>query len=294
MGILKSLFEKREEIANHGHLSDIVRSSSLEVFPFEKSLDKLGLIPDGKQVEIATHDLEKLLRFISMFSILYKEKKLKVVPHLPARLIQSGSHLQDVLETFSEHNIKDLLVIAGDEKEPQGPYPDSLTLLQVMETLGYLNQFHIGIGCYPRGHPKLSHRVLQEYLIKKVPYAEFSITQIDFDPETMAGYLAKARDDGVNLDFYLGTLGKVRAKKLFPLLRDISTEQTLRYLRSNPRILAKMISGEYDPTAFVLAAASHITPQNGILGISFSTFNCIDEHIAWEKAFLEKYGNDAS
>src|SRR5690606_33438424 len=90
------------------------------------------------------------------------------IVHLSARRLTSKEELDNYLARITgEAGVKRVFLIAGDPPEPEGPYADSL---QVIES-GLLEKHGItiaGVGGHPEGHPNVSKPDRRAWRDKKI------------------------------------------------------------------------------------------------------------------------------
>ena len=85
-----------------------------------------------------------------------RELGFEPIAHVSARRIKSEEELDYYLrETAARAQAKRVFVIAGDPPEAEGPYQDSLQIIEtgLLEKYGYKV---IGVGGHPEGHPTVS------------------------------------------------------------------------------------------------------------------------------------------
>jgi len=88
-----------------------------------------------------------------------------VIPHLSARLTESLAELETVIDVSSTAGITEAFVVGGDSPVV-GPFPDGLSLLEVLADLGHPFT-RIGLPGYPDGHPDIPDDTLHQALVDK-------------------------------------------------------------------------------------------------------------------------------
>ena len=74
------------------------------------------------------------------------------VPHIAARLVTDGAHLNGILERLASLDDRDIFVVGGDSEQPRGPFSSAGALLAAIRDAKH--QFdEVGIAAYPEGHP---------------------------------------------------------------------------------------------------------------------------------------------
>src|SRR6478735_11397081 len=135
---------------------ELVRDFSLEM----TGKDVPGLeeakhaIPLGTKVNVTflgNEDLE--MRVAAAKAV--KELGFVPVPHISARRLKSQDELEEFLGRLQEVGATEhVFAVGGDPAEPEGPYPDSLTVIRS----GVLQKFgvrEVSIAGYPEGHPDI-------------------------------------------------------------------------------------------------------------------------------------------
>ena len=174
-------------------------------------------------------------------------------------------------------------------KEP-GAYPDGLSLLRAMAEIG--NPLHeIGIPAYPQGHPFIADGPLLDALRAKAAFASYMTTQLCFDPNAIASWLAARRAEGIALPVHLGLPGVAEPQRLLAISARIGVADTHRFLVKNTRFIARLIrsGGFYRPDGLLEGLAPSIAdPAAGVADLHLYTFNAVDITERWRKAYLER------
>ncbi|MBB6448257.1 methylenetetrahydrofolate reductase (NADPH) [Geomicrobium halophilum] len=199
----------------------------------------------------------------------------RVVPHIAARMVRSEEHLEAVLDKLLAHDLEEIFVIGGDERQPLGPYRHGLDLLEFLATREHGIR-RIGIPAYPEGHPDIDNDILAKDLLAKAPYAHYAVTQMCFDPDRVLAWLRRQREAGLGLPFYLGIPGPVKPDKLLRIATRIGVTDSIRFLRKNFKLTGKMLRG-YDASDLLNAYAPHLNESDhGIAGFHMYSFNELD------------------
>ncbi len=88
-------------------------------------------------------------------------------PHVAARRLVSQADVERFLSELQEVGASSsVFAVAGDPRKPQGPYDDSLALIDsgLLERYGAED---VAIAGYPEGHPDIQEQVLWEALERK-------------------------------------------------------------------------------------------------------------------------------
>lgn len=151
------------------------------------------------------------------------------VPHLAARSITGEAELHSLLLQLQEAGVSELFLVAGDRRQPAGPYAWSGQLLKAVNA--YSTDFSIGIAGYPEGHPQLSKEQLSSSLEIKAPLASSMVTQMCFSAEAISRYVRTIRKGGVELPVWVGVPGPVSIRKLVSLGARLGVGRSLKLAR---------------------------------------------------------------
>ena len=205
----------------------------------------------------------------------------EVVPHLGARLVLDGSHLERILLRLEESGVHEAFVIAGDAEKPHGPFSDGLSLLRAMHDLGH-GLTDIGFVGYPEPHPFLSDVVLAQALRDKAQYATYIVTQFSFDPRHIDEWVAGVRRSGVLLPVYVGLPGVVEHERLRRILKRLGLHDS---------VLPPARSNTYTPDALIDGLQSLDDPAAGIGGFHVYTFNELENTETWRRQLVDRLKN---
>lgn len=153
-------------------------------------------------------------------AVLVRELGFEPIVHLSARRIESEAQLDWYLgEITSKAGVKRVFIIAGDPPEPEGPYSDSL---QIIET-GLLEKHGIeivGIGGHPEGHPNNTKAELWDWMERKIAAVRAHamtpqvVTQFAFDDDAIVAWVKEMRIRGIDVPVRLGVPGPAGIKRL--------------------------------------------------------------------------------
>jgi methylenetetrahydrofolate reductase (NADPH) len=201
-------------------------------------------------------------------------------------MIRDRAHLRDLLARLADLGIDRAFVVGGDADAP-GEYLDALSLLRAMAELGD-GPRHIGIGCYPEGHPLIADEALLSALHDKAPFATYMTTQLCFDPKAIGGFIAARRAEGITLGVKIGLPGVAEIPKLLSISARIGVKDSSRFLRKNVRFVGQLLSsgGIYRPTGLLEKLAPTLAdPVAGVIGIHLYTFNQVETSEAWLREY---------
>ena len=188
-----------------------------------KELDGLReaapLIRPGTQVAVTFLPGEEIVQRVEAAKLV-RELGFEPIVHLSARRLTSREELDGYLaQMTAEAAVKRVFLIAGDPPEAQGPFEDSL---QVIES-GLLEKHGIaiaGIGGHPEGHPNVSKADLWVWMEKKIAalrdrgIVPLVVTQFAFDDDAIVEWVGEMRARGIDVPVRLGVPGPAGIKRL--------------------------------------------------------------------------------
>jgi len=224
------------------------------------------------------------------------------VPHISARRLASRGDLEKFLQRLQEAGASEhVFVVGGDPAEPEGPYADSLALVDT----GILQQFgvrEVGIGGYPEGHPAIPKETLWRALEDKTAALAaqnidaFIITQFAFDTAPVAGWINEVRARGIKAPIRVGTPGPAGVKRLLGFARRFGVGANAMIVKKYGFSLTNLM-GDAGPDRFVndLAAvlAEDAPGQSDLhsqVGLHFYTFGGLLATADWVRHFTGEAG----
>ena len=201
----------------------------------------------------------------------------QVVPHLAARHVRDRAHLAEVVERLLAFGTTDVLVMAGDAPEPVGEFDGSAPLLRALAELGSPLP-EVGITGYPESHAFLSDAATIEAMFEKEQFATYIVSQICFDPEVTAAWVAAVWERGTRLPIHIGLPGAVPCSKLLRVSERIGVGPSLRRLQDE---------GDFDPGSLVAGLEESFAekPPN-VAGFHVFTFNDLEGTERWRQQAL--------
>jgi methylenetetrahydrofolate reductase (NADPH) len=215
----------------------------------------------------------------------------RVVPHLAARLVAGETQLQEILERLRGCGVGDVFVIAGDVREPAGPFGGALDLLAAMADLGHrLDQ--VGIAGYPERHPFIHDDITIQAMWDKRRFATYIVSQLCFHPRVVAAWVHRVRRRGVDLPIHVGVPGPVDAGRLLRISTRIGIGESARFARRHTGWLPRLLRvGGYRPGRLVDGlAASLADPASRVAGLHLYTFNEVARTERWRQETLGRLG----
>ncbi len=203
------------------------------------------------------------------------------VPHLAARSVRSDVQLKEIVDRLEAAGVRDVLVIAGDNPEPAGPYADGIELLTALG-----EQEHpftgVGVPAYPEGHPLLDDETLWRSLARKQGQASYIVTQLCFNAAALARWLTALNERGIGLPVYIGVPGVVERRKLLRMAARLGVRDAQRFIRKHARLALPLLRrGDYRPDRLVRALARQLPPDADVRGLHLYTFNAVQATVEW-------------
>jgi methylenetetrahydrofolate reductase (NADPH) len=213
----------------------------------------------------------------------------RTVPHLAARLLSGGTHLEEVLERLRHAGIEEVFAIAGDTKEPAGSFAGSLEMLEAMEEIGH-QLTDIGIAGYPESHPFIDDDITVQSMWDKRLFATYIVSNVCFDARAISEWVARVRRRGVELPIYVGLPGIADPAKLLRISQKIGIGESARFLKGHRSWLLRLVvPGAHSPTRLLRRMEPDLAaPDRGVLGLHVYTFNELARTERWRRRLLEE------
>ena len=268
-----------------GHVVTETRTHLVDDFSLEmtgKDVDKLReaahAIPQGTRINITFLGNEDLSMRVEAARVVVEEGFVPV-PHISARRVKSRAELREFLDELkrvgaSEH----VFIIGGDPKVPEGPFPDSLSVIDS----GLLPEFgvrEVGVAGYPEGHPEIatdelwSHMVAKIRSLKQQGLDRVVLTQFAFDSDRVRDWIAETRAHGVDCLIRIGTPGPAGIKRLLGYARRFGVGTSGSIVKKYGFSLTNLI-GTAGPDRFLTELASTVAggPAHDGIKVHFYTF----------------------
>jgi methylenetetrahydrofolate reductase (NADPH) len=273
-------------------LASLVDQAYLEIIPTSTILERVVHLPQHAYVSITcspTHGVEPTLDLTEKLRALPQERRLKLIPHIAARVVRDRGHLRDILARLDALQVESIFVPGGDAAEPAGDYDCSLDLLRDIAEIGHAIE-DVGIAAHPEGHPLVDGATLLQLLREKQPLATYLVTQMCFDPDALLGWLRSVRAAGVTLPAWIGLPGVADVSKLISLSLRIGVGQSVRVLKKQKGLMRRMMSAKpYQPDDLLSGIQRHLgDPGLNIPGFHLFSFNDVERTERWRQDTLSK------
>lgn len=214
---------------------------------------------------------------------------MRPVPHLAARAIPDARTLDECLHRLADLGVDRLMLVGGDLRQPQGPYPDVLSLLRSGLPLRH-GFTRFGLAGHPEGHPAVPHAVLfaalaaKREVLAQAGCRAWLVTQFAFDPDPVAAWLAALRDHGIDLPVRAGIPGPAPVRTLLRYALQCGVTTSAAMLRRRPLLLR--LAGRWSPDALLDGLAAHCArmPDTPLAGLHLFPFGGVERGLAWLQA----------
>jgi methylenetetrahydrofolate reductase (NADPH) len=291
-----SLIESPERPSPHASeaesrraLIEALKRPRYEVLPLQGIADEVEEhVPRGVKLTVTaspSRGLEATLELAERLS----GAGYAVAPHVSARLVRDGAHLQELVLRLRSAGIDDMFVIAGDTSEPAGEFEGAAALLEAMGELR--ERFsEVGISGYPESHHVISDETTIEAMFEKEPMATYIVSQICFEADVIATWVRRVRDRGTFLPIWIGVPGTVDNRRLLQISRKIGLGESARFLRAHGGWVRRLaLPRRYTPTGLVRELALSIAdPGARIAGFHIYTFNELERTEEWRRQLVEQ------
>ena len=244
-------------------------------------------LPSGTRVYIPKLPRQSLEEKLVQVSLL-RELGLEPVPHIVARQLGSHDELRRFLHTAcSEHGVRRVLVIGGDQQQEAGPFPASAAVMAsgLLQEAGITQ---VDAAGYPDGHPDIPPDVLRADLDLKLQLADEQglqlgiVTQFSFAPAGIADYCSALARQAPGVPVYAGIPGPTNARQLlrYAKICGVSTSiKAVNLLGLNALKLAMHSSP--DRQVEVLAGCKSLQESGHLAGVHVFSFGGFVESAQW-------------
>ncbi|MFG2953667.1 methylenetetrahydrofolate reductase [Streptomyces sp. NPDC048291] len=280
--------------------SAAVSTSLLEDFSLEmtgKDVPKLeearDTIPQGTRINVTFLGNEDLrMRLDAARTV--KRLGFVPVPHFSARRLGSRADFEQFLTGLrTDGTCDNVFAVGGDPARPEGPYEDSLSLIES----GLLQEYgvrHVGIGGYPEGHPAIPGDVLWSVLRDKDAALAAQgldgsvITQFGFDVDPVLTWIERVRAEGIALPVRIGVPGPAGVRRLMGYAARFGVGTSASIAKKYGLSLTNLM-GTAGPDRFLHALAEGYDPaRHGEVKIHFYTFGGLKATSEWINRFRKE------
>jgi methylenetetrahydrofolate reductase (NADPH) len=219
-------------------------------------------------------------------TVAVRELGLEPMPHFSARRITSEDDFEGYLRAVvHEGGVRRCFIVAGDPPEPQGPYFDTMALIETgaFERAGITA---IGVGGHPEGHPNMSPDQCWDVLTRKVAAIEargmapLVVTQFGFDPDAFLAWLVELRTRGIDAPVRIGVPGPAGIKRLLAFAARCGVGASTSVLRKYGISVTNLL-GSAGPDRLVDAFAAGLGARHGRVRLHFYPFGGLRKTVEW-------------
>ncbi|MEU4656528.1 methylenetetrahydrofolate reductase [Streptomyces sp. NPDC023723] len=277
-----------------------VSTSLLEDFSLEmtgKDVPKLeeaaAAIPRGTRVNVAfLGNEDPRMRLDAARAV--RRLGFVPVPHISARRLGSRADFEQFLTGLKADGTgRDVFAVGGDPARPEGPYEDSLSLIES----GLLQEYgvrHVGISGYPEGHPAIAADVLWSALRDKSAALAAQglggsvITQFGFDVDPVLAWIEQVRGHGIALPVRIGVPGPAGVRRLMSYAARFGVGTSASIAKKYGLSITNLM-GTAGPDTFLRALAEGYDPaRHGEVKIHFYTFGGLRATAEWIARFRKE------
>ena len=253
-----------------------------EVLPFDDIVEEAARLPRAVRVAVTCspkhgpdRGLEKAARL--------RQLGHSLTVHVAARMVRDRDHLDGLLAGMADAGIGDLFLIGGDVEEPVGEYSSAGELLALVA--GHPDRPElIGVAGYPEGHPLIEDEELERVLRAKSRLADYVVTQMCFDADTLRGWIDRERERGIDLPVVIGMPGKVTRRKLLRMSARIGVGPSLDFLRKQRGLRALLSRRSTADRLFEGVAPLLGDARLAVEGFQYFTFNELLQTWEWHQS----------
>ena len=214
----------------------------------------------------------------------------RAVPHLAVRRVESQAQLGDSLARLQSAGIDRALLIAGDSRQPAGPYDNTM---QVLETgllpLHGINT--VGIAGHPEGSRVVGPTMLRRALLDKAQFAAdtgmqmYVVTQFGFNPSAVTAWERATASDGVTLPIHVGMVGMAPLRQLMRYAVRCGVSASARLLLGRASALSKHARlAAVDELVVEFARYRLSNPDSRMVRTHFYAFGGVERTARWLKS----------
>ena len=251
------------------------------------------LIRPGTQVAITFLPGEEMEQRVQAAELV-RQLGFEPIVHLSARRLTSEAELDKYLTDITTRaGVKRVFIIAGDPPEPEGPYENSL---QIIES-GLLEKHGIevvGIGGHPEGHPNNSEAELWDWMERKLAairahgMVPLVVTQFAFDDDAIVVWVKEMRRRGIDVPVRLGVPGPAGIKRLLGFAKRCGVGASASVMKKYGISLTNLI-GSAGPDKLVAALDKGLSEEHGRVRLHFYPFGALTASAEWINDYAAKH-----
>ncbi len=249
-----------------GLIAGFIEGHSIEVMPrtAAKIEDFRAILPAGTRVYIAHIDGTD---FSDMLATARRitEQGFDVMPHFPARVIESRATLDRMVGSYADVGVRQALALGGGLDAPRGEFSDSMQLLEtgVFDARGFTD---IHVAGHPEGNrdidrdggtANVSAALRWKNDFQTRTDARMAIaTQFCFEAAPVIAWADALRADGITLPVHIGIAGPARLQTMIKFAMACGVGPSLRVLQRRAADLSKLLL-PFEPDGILAELAAH-------------------------------------
>ncbi len=274
-----------------GYSIEVVPNSAAKIESFKE------ILPINTRVYIAHLETENIATMVATAKRI-NEEGFTVMPHIPARIIQNKTMLNDWISMYhNEAGVKEALLLAGGSTKPVGDYDSSMQLIEsgLFDKAGF-KRLHIA------GHPEGNKDIDPDGGMKNVSEAlswkqEFSnrtdadmaiATQFCFDADVVNKWAKNIQEDGIDIPIHIGIAGPAKLQTLLKFSVECGIGASMKILTKRAKDLTKLLL-PYKPTQMLTDLSEYKSkdPTLNIEQVHFFPIGGIKQTTDWLKEVLD-------
>ena len=274
-----------------GYSIEVVPNSAAKIESFKE------ILPINTRVYIAHLETENIATMVATAKRI-NEEGFKVMPHIPARIIQNQTMLNDWISMYqNEAGVKEALLLAGGSTKPVGDYDSSMQLIEsgLFDKAGF-KRLHIA------GHPEGNKDIDPDGGMKNVSEAlswkqEFSnrtdadmaiATQFCFDADVVNKWAKNIQEDGIDIPIHIGIAGPAKLQTLLKFSVECGIGASMKILTKRAKDLTKLLL-PYKPTKMLTDLSEYKSkdPTLNIEQVHFFPIGGIKQTTDWLEEVLD-------
>lgn len=274
-----------------GYSIEVVPNSAAKIESFKE------ILPINTRVYIAHLETENIATMVATAKRI-NEEGFTVMPHIPARIIQNQTMLNDWISMYqNEAGVKEALLLAGGSTKPVGDYDSSMQLIEsgLFDKAGF-KRLHIA------GHPEGSKDIDPDGGMKNVSEAlswkqEFSnrtdadmaiATQFCFDADVVNKWAKNIQEDGIDIPIHIGIAGPAKLQTLLKFSVECGIGASMKILTKRAKDLTKLLL-PYKPTQMLTDLSEYKSkdPTLNIEQVHFFPIGGIKQTTDWLEEVLD-------
>ena len=274
-----------------GYSIEVVPNSAAKIESFKE------ILPINTRVYIAHLETENIATMVATAKRI-NEEGFTVMPHIPARIIQNQTMLNDWISMYqNEAGGQDALLLAGGSTKPVGDYDSSMQLIEsgLFDKAGF-KRLHIA------GHPEGNKDIDPDGGMKNVSEAlswkqEFSnrtdadmaiATQFCFDADVVNKWAKNIQEDGIDIPIHIGIAGPAKLQTLLKFSVECGIGASMKILTKRAKDLTKLLL-PYKPTKMLTDLSEYKSkdPTLNIEQVHFFPIGGIKQTTDWLEEVLD-------